>query len=178
MIGFVRLASPHEATVFALLANLMKSSDDMLLARLVDQAIRKTGRENDCGVPGERDQIRSAGRQGAGFRIENFIREAGCCLSQACGSTCEKAGYTRTARFDRPVVARMEAIRWSLVATNADEPCTTRSIAPNVFLRLPRLCGCRRLFPVRPVTSQRQYRCDTRCDLPLCERYQQLPCLQ
>jgi hypothetical protein len=37
MIGFVRLASTNGATVFAPLSNMMKPSDDMVLAHLVDQ---------------------------------------------------------------------------------------------------------------------------------------------
>ena len=37
MIGFVRLASPNEAMVFAPVANMMKASDDMVPVHLVDQ---------------------------------------------------------------------------------------------------------------------------------------------
>jgi hypothetical protein len=57
MIGFVRLASPNETTVFGPMANMMKSSDDMVLAHLVDQDGQEDLSENDCGVPGERDEI-------------------------------------------------------------------------------------------------------------------------
>jgi hypothetical protein len=57
MIGFVRLASPNETTVFGPMANMMKSSDDMVLAHLVDQDGQEDLSENDRGVPGERDQI-------------------------------------------------------------------------------------------------------------------------
>jgi hypothetical protein len=53
----VRLASPNETTVFGPMANMMKSSDDMVLAHLVDQDGQEDLSENDRGVPGERDQI-------------------------------------------------------------------------------------------------------------------------
>jgi hypothetical protein len=50
MIGFVRLASPNETTVFGPMANMMKSSDDMVLAHLVDQDGQEDLSENDRGV--------------------------------------------------------------------------------------------------------------------------------